>query len=77
MRCRAKADTCMPKSTSDFMARATLLFSLLVASGAVASGAVAADPSKVLKMLQDLPPLPVPHYSWPFCHLENSCTAVT
>ena len=40
MRCRAKADTCMPKSTSDFMARATLLFSLLVASGAVASGSL-------------------------------------
>jgi hypothetical protein len=31
--------------------------------------------SPVLTALQQLPPLPVPHYAWPFCHLENSCTA--
>ena len=27
-----------------------------------------------LELLQALPALPRPHYSWPFCHLENSCT---
>ena len=25
-------------------------------------------------MLRALPALPVPHHSWPFCHLESSCT---
>ena len=41
--------------------------------------AQAAEPvaatSSVLAALQQLPPLPVPHYAWPFCHLESSCTA--
>lgn len=29
----------------------------------------------MLSLLRALPPLPVPHYAWPFCHLEDSCTA--
>ena len=30
--------------------------------------------ANVLEMLQSLPALPKVHYSWPFCHMEYSCT---
>ena len=53
-----------------------LLLSALVAAVTASEDvlATASDPY-VLAMLQELPALPVPHYSWPFCHLESSCTA--
>jgi hypothetical protein len=50
-----------------------LLLSLLAGGTTGAASDPAA--STVLRLLRELPALPVPHYSWPFCHLENSCTA--
>eukprot|EP01046_Picozoa_sp_COSAG06_P006313 COSAG06_NODE_295_length_18175_cov_9.088017_19_plen_233_part_00 len=45
-----------------------LLLLLLTATAAT-------EQDDVLSLLRALPPLPVPHYAWPFCHLEDSCTA--
>ena len=41
----------------------------------ITAPAAAPPPPTALSMLRELPPLPVPHYSWPFCHMEWSCTA--
>ena len=37
--------------------------------------AITAVPPTALSLLRELPALPVPHYSWSFCHMEYSCTA--
>ena len=57
-----------------------LLLRVGAAVGAAAVGrSAAADAAPAaggaLALLSELPALPVPHYSWPFCHLESSCTA--
>jgi hypothetical protein len=48
----------------------------LKADDARASSAAAArtGAGSVLGMLRALPALPKVHYSWPFCHMEYSCT---